>query len=119
MNVFETGFYVAVFPFLSSPIFFFLGKERDWLRRTFSSLHGWAALGIFPVAALIAKQLPDLKVALGVPVILLLGGVSAVSVFYAIATVKGRWAYQLLHVPTVFTIYLSLVLSLFVLGNHH
>ena len=119
MNVFEFGPYVAVVPFLSSIVFFFLDKEKSLLQRVSSSIHGWAALAILPASTQIAIQLPELRVGVGLPVILMLGGVSAISVFYSMATVKARWMYHLLHIPTLFTIALSIVASLFVLGDHH
>lgn len=119
MNVFEFGPYVAVIPFLSSIVFFLLSKEQRLLQRCLSSIHGWAALSILPLATLIGGHLANLRVGVGVPVILLLGGVSAVSVFYSMATLKRRWVYHLLHIPTVLTIALSFVLSLFVLADHH
>lgn len=89
------------------------------MRRLFASIHGWAALLILPFSAYTASQYPDLKVGVGVPGILILGGVAAVSIFYALAIVKARWAYHLLHIPTIFIIATGFVGSLFVLADAH
>ena len=119
MNIFEIWPYVAVIPFLSSIVFFFLAKEKDLVQRSCASIHGWEALLILPSSVYVASQYPNLRVSIGVPIILFLGAVSAVSVFYSFAILRGRWVYSLLHVPTVFIIYLSFVFSLFVLSDHH
>lgn len=111
--------YVAVFPFVSSVVFFFFAKQKDPVQRCFASIHGWAALLVLPFSVLVASQYPDLRVGVGVPGILILGGVSAVSIFYAIATVKIRWIYQLLHIPTIFIIATGFVTSLLVLAEAH
>jgi hypothetical protein len=100
-------------------VFYFLAKEKSLAQRAFASVHGWAALSIFPSSTLIASQYPNVKVGVGLPIILVLGSVSAVSVFYAIATVRRRWAYHLLHIPTLFVIAISVVASLFILADHH
>ena len=119
MNVFGFGPFIAVVPFLSSIVFFFLAKEKTFWQRCFASIHGWAALLIVPCSLLMATQYPEQRTSIGFPILLMLGCVSTVSVFYSIATVKGRWTYHLLHVPTVFTIGLSVVASLFILADHH
>lgn len=119
MKVIEFWPYVAAVPFLSSFVFFFLAKEKILKQRAFASIHGWTALSILPSSTLIASQFPILKVSAGLPIALVLGGVSAVSVFYAIATVRRRWAYHLLHIPTLFVIATSIVASLFILTDHH
>lgn len=119
MNFFEIWPYVAVFPFVSSVAFFFLAKDKNLMQRSFASIHGWAGLSILPFAVLITSQYPGLRAGVGLPGILILGGVSATSVFYSIATVKGRWIYHLFHIPTVLTVAMGFVASLFVLADHH
>ena len=116
MNLFGSWPYVAVIPFVSSIVFFALAKDEPLLRRCFASIHGWAALSIIPFSALMATHYPDLGTSIGSLFILLPGCLSAVSVFYCIATVKARWAYHLLHIPTVFTIALSGVASVLMLA---
>mgnify|MGYP000040043030 FL=1 len=111
--------YFAVFPFVSSIVFFVFAKQKDPVQRCFASIHGWAALLVLSFSVLVASQYPDLRVGVGVPGILILGGVSAVSIFYAIATVKIRWIYQMLHIPTIFIIATGFVTSLLILAEAH
>ncbi|MGB5336705.1 MAG: hypothetical protein WBN07_13870 [Woeseiaceae bacterium] len=119
MSVLEIWPYVAVIPIISSVVFFFLAKEHSIWNRLYASAHGWAALAIYPFAVLMLTQHPGLRVAVGLPVILILGGVSSVSVFYSMATVRCRWVYHLMHAATLFIIALSVVFSLFILAEHH
>jgi hypothetical protein len=119
MKFYDLWPYVAVFPFISSIVFFVAAKEMDPVRRLFASIHGWAALLVLPFSAHIASQYPSLKVGVGLPGILVLGGVAAVSIFYAVAMVRVRWTYHLLHIPTVLVIATSFVGSLFVLADAH
>lgn len=117
MKFYDLWPYVAVIPFVSSIVFFFLAKEKDPVRRAFASIHGWAALLVLPFSVFIASQYPGVRIALGVPGILILGGVSAVSIFYAVATVRVRWLYHLLHIPTAVVIATGFVASLFILAD--
>ena len=119
MNFYDLWPYVAVFPFISSMVFFVLASELDLVRRLFASIHGWAALSLLPFSAYTASQHPSLKVVVGVPGILIFGGMAAVSIFYAVATVRTQWKYHLLHVPTVFVIATGFVASLFILADAH
>lgn len=119
MNFFEIWPYVAVFPFVSSIAFFFLAKDMSLVQRSFASIHGWAGLSILPFAVLIASQYPSLRVSVGLASILILGGVSAASVFYSIATVKVRWIYHLFHIPTVLSVATGFIASLFILADQH
>ena len=119
MNIYDLLPYVAAFPFVSSVVFFVLAKEMDLVRRAFASIHGWAPLLILPFSVYISSQHPDLRASVGVAGFLIIGGLAAVSIFYAVATVKARWVYHLLHVPTVFAIAIYSVLSLFSLADAH
>lgn len=119
MNFYNLWPYLAVFPFISSIVFFVLAKELDLVGRLFASIHGWAALLVLPFSAYIASQYPGLRVGVGVPGTLILGGVAAVSIFYAIAMVGTRWTYHLLHIPTALVVATGFVGSLFVLADAH
>ena len=119
MNINDLWPYVAVFPFISSVVFFVLAKEMDLARRSFASIHGWAALLILPFAVYVSSQHPGLRESIGVLGFLIIGGVAAVSIFYAVAMVRARWVYHLLHIPTVFVIGISSIYSLFVLAEAH
>ena len=119
MKFYDLWPYVAVFPFVSSIVFFVLAKQKDSMQRFFASIHGWAALLVLPFSVFIASQHPDLRVGLGVPGILILGGISAVSIFYALATVKVRWIYHLLHIPTISIVATGFVTSLLILAEGH
>lgn len=119
MKFYDFWPYVAAIPFISSIVFFFLAKEKDSVRRSFASIHGWAALLVLPLSTFIASKYPSLRVGIGVPGILILGGVSSVSIFYAVATVRVRWLYHLLHIPTAFVIATGFVASLFILADVH
>ena len=111
--------YIAVFPFVSSIVFFALTREMDPVRRSFASIHGWAALLILPFSVYISSQHPGLRTSIGAVGFLAIGGVAAVSVFYAVAVTRARWIYHLLHIPTVFVIAISCIYSLFVLADAH
>ena len=119
MRIYDLWPYVAAISFISSIVFFFLAKEKDSVQRSFASVHGLAALLVLPFSAFIASQYPSMRVGVGLPGILILGGLSAVSIFYAVATVRVRWLYHLLHIPTVFVIATSFVGSLFILADAH
>ena len=119
MSANEIWPYAAVIAFVSSVVFFFLAKEHAIWSRLFASAHGWAALAIYPLAVLMLTQHPGLRVAVGLPVILIFGGASSVSVFYSIATVRCRLVYHLMHAATLFIIALSVMFSLFILAEHN
>ena len=119
MTLYDLWIYIAVFPFVSSIVFYILAEEMDSMRRLLASIHGWAALLVLPYSAYIASQYPSLKLGIGISGILALGGLAAVSIFYAVAMVKARWVYHLLHIPTVLVLATAFVGSLFILADAH
>lgn len=83
----------------------------------FAAAHGVAAVAILPVTLLAAGAFPDISETGGIVVMGLVGGIAGTSIFYSIVTVKARWFYHLLHVPTLAVIAGSFVLSLFLVSG--
>lgn len=118
MEISSLGWLAIIVALANTVVFFVLGKELPLARRVFASIHGIAALAILPSVLAVAAVFPQITEAGGTLVSLLVGGVAGVSIFYAIAAVRCRWFYHLLHVPTMAVIAGGFVLTAFLLAGH-
>ncbi len=118
MNFSINGWILAAIAPCVSIVYFVLGKDLILPRRLLVSIHGLAAVAMFPFALAVATLYPESGAPFGFAGLFLLGGLSSVSIFFSIAELSVQWSYHLLHIPTVFVIALSFVISLFALGGH-
>ncbi len=95
----------------SSAYFFYLGRELSIPKRILVSLHGFLAVAILPSSSLFA-------ISLGASFLIVctLSILSVSSIIYSIATLRGNWKVHLLHIVTVFVLWISMVI--FLLSNH-
>lgn len=111
------GWLTVVVPLASTIVFLVLGKDLSLWRRIFASVHGIAAVSILPLTFVVVKAFPDITEIAGTIFMLLIGGIAGTSIFYAIAVVRTRWFYHLLHVPTIAVIAGGFVLTAFLLSG--
>ena len=117
MELSPLGWLAFLLPLASSVIFFALGKDLPVARRIFASAHGVFAVAILPATIYSTALFPDISEISGMIVMFLVGGIAGTSIFYSIASVRARWFYYLLHVPTLAVIAGGFVLSLFLLSG--
>lgn len=117
MEISPLGWAAIAVPLASSAIFFALGKGLPLARRIFAAVHGVAAVAVLPVAIFVAAAYPDIGETGGTGVLVLIGGVASTSVFYAIAAVRSRWYYHLLHIPTFAVIAGGFILGMFLFSG--
>lgn len=95
----------------SSAYFFYLGRELSVPKRILVSLHGFLAVAILPSLSLFAVGLGAGFLIVGVLSIL-----SVSSIIYSIVTLRGNWKVHLLHIVTVYVLWISM--AIFLLSNH-
>lgn len=117
MELSPLGWLAVLLPLASTVIFFVLGKGLPMAKRLFASAHGAFAVAILPATIYSTAVIPDISEIGGAIIMLLVGGIAGTSIFYSIATVRTRWFYHLLHVPTLAVIAGGFVLSLFLLSG--
>ena len=117
MELSPLGWLALLLPLASSVIFFVLGKNLPIAKRAFASAHGVFAVAILPATIYSTAVFPNISEIGGIIVMFLVGGIAGTSIFYSIASVKARWFYHLLHVPTLAVIAGGFVLSLFLVSG--
>lgn len=111
------GWLALIVPLATSVVFFLLGKDLPAARRVFASVHGVVAIAILPVTMFAVAMLPNIGETGGTIIMLAVGAIAGTSVFYAIASVKTRWYFHLLHVPTFAVIAGGFVYAAFFLSG--
>lgn len=112
------GWLAVSLPVASSVAFFILGKGLPLSRRIFASIHGVAALAILPLCFFAMATFPGFSENSGIVLMLVVGGIAATSIFYAISVVRTQWYVHLLHVPTLAVIAGGFVFARFLLYGH-
>ena len=118
MELSPLGWLAIIFPVASTIVFFVLGKSLSPSRRFFASIHGVTGLAILPATMFATTLFAGIGETGGMIIMLMVGAVAATSAFYAIATVRTRWYFQLLHVPTFAVIAGGFVYTAFFLAGH-
>lgn len=115
MDLSPLGWLAVLVPLASSVTFFVLTEHLPLASRVFASAHGIVAIAILPLLFATTAFFPDLGESGGTVILLLVGGVAATSIVFAIARARVRWFYHLLHAPTVAVIAGGFVFALFLL----